>query len=88
MLTNYNLIQASIKNQSIFEFVDEKSTHHIKEILRACHQMRGNFDSVQFDCNFRKKNSFECFKIAGFYKRKLDSSGLFISAKNASIRRF
>lgn len=62
-LLDYN--PKNIQNQSIFDYIDDRSARELKHILKAAHYASEN---VQFNCNFRKGDSYASFNVNGYFK--------------------
>lgn len=63
-----------LDNENIFEYIDEKSSKLLNQILRNTHFLS---ESIQIDCKFRRGGSsasYEPFKISGVFKRTPDSA--------------
>lgn len=63
-----------LDNENIFEYIDEKSSKLLKQILRNTHYLS---ESIQIDCKIKRGNvsaSYEPFRISGVFKRTPDST--------------
>lgn len=69
----------TLNNQSIFNYVDEKSSKQIKQFLRGSQFLREKKkqDCIEFDCKFKRNDgSGECvpFTITGVFKATFNSA--------------